>query len=318
MFLAKLSGEKIDLGLGELKAVLELSESRIVEVADKLVVFDVRDKEILKRLALTKEICEYWGKCKKTQVLKFFREVDLPIKPPYCVRSDDYKLQLKIADEVWRKLKKPSVDLENPKTLIKVFIIDDRAFIGRHLFYITQKQFASREPEKRPFKKPICMKARLSRALVNLTRVRKGESILDPMCGTGGFLIEAGMIGAKLFGSDLDKRMVEGTKENLKKYGLYATIRKMDSRKLTWNRRFDAVIVDLPYGRSTKLFNEDLERLYTKTLKNLRKVLKKGRVAVVVIPKRYFHIVRKAGFKILEKYEEKVHANLRRLFLVLQ
>ncbi len=318
MYLAKLSGEKPELALGELKALLELSESRITEVAGDLVVFDVKDEKVLRRLAYTKEVCEYWGNCKKKNLLKFVKENDLPVKKPYCVRADAFELQLKVADEIWKKMDNPSVDLEKPKTLVKVFVRDGEAFIGRHMFSITQKQFSPREPDERPFKKPICMKARLSRALVNMTRIREDESLLDPMCGTGGFLIEAGKLGVEVYGSDFDERMVKGTRKNLNKYKINATVRKMDSRHLTWRKRFDAVVVDLPYGVSTKLFDEDIEKLYEKTLKQIRKVLKKGKLAVVVLPKKHLSVVEKSDFKVLEKYEERVHKSLTRLFLVLQ
>ena len=39
--------------------------------------------------------------------------------------------------------------------------------------------------------------------------------IVDPFCGTGGIAIEASLLGLEVLASDLDSRMVEGTKSTL-------------------------------------------------------------------------------------------------------
>ena len=50
--------------------------------------------------------------------------------------------------------------------------------------------------------------------------VKKNETLLDPFCGTGGILIEAGILGINIIGSDIDKKLVYGCKENLNFYNI--------------------------------------------------------------------------------------------------
>ena len=72
-----------------------------------------------------------------------------------------------------------------------------------------------RRPRRRAFFHPAAIFPKLSRALVNLSRVRPGEVFLDPFCGTGSLLLEAYEIGAFPVGSDLDSRMVRGARRNM-------------------------------------------------------------------------------------------------------
>ena len=51
--------------------------------------------------------------------------------------------------------------------------------------------------------------------MVNLAHVHNNDTVLDPFCGTGGILIEAGILNTKLIGSDIEKHMYEGSKLNL-------------------------------------------------------------------------------------------------------
>ena len=50
--------------------------------------------------------------------------------------------------------------------------------------------------------------------------------MVDPFCGTGGIAIEAALQNIRALASDLDSRMVEGTKENLKWLGKECVVKK--------------------------------------------------------------------------------------------
>ena len=60
---------------------------------------------------------------------------------------------------------------------------------------------------------------KLAQIIVNLATAdadpKHGGVILDPFCGTGVILQEASLMGFDLYGSDLDPRMVDYTKQNL-------------------------------------------------------------------------------------------------------
>ena len=89
------------------------------------------------------------------------------------------------------------------------------------------------------------MSPKLARCMANLARVKEGDTVLDPFCGTGGILIEAGLIGCKVIGCDIDWKMKKGTATNLEYAGItdYKT-HVVDVRELEMYEEVDAVVTD--------------------------------------------------------------------------
>ena len=57
---------------------------------------------------------------------------------------------------------------------------------------------------------------KLAQILINLCgRLPEGSRVLDPFCGTGVVLQEAGLMGYRVVGTDLNERMVKFTEKNL-------------------------------------------------------------------------------------------------------
>ena len=210
----------------------------------------------LKRLALTHEVAE---------------EIDPEEFRPegsYAVRveniSDKELEKEEIESEIGQKISTDdnSVDLENPETIVKVYITEDQKFYGKLVEDIPRNLFKQRSNEKRPYSSPISMDPILARVLVNLSETSTGESLLDPFCGTGGILIEAGLCGIMPRGLDIQEEMVEGSKENLNNYGVINfDIQEGDISEI--DELFDeynAVISDLPYGKASKQENDAVEK----------------------------------------------------------
>lgn len=123
--------------------------------------------------------------------------------------------------------------------------------------------FEQRKNQERPFSSPISLDPVLARVMVNLSEVPAGGEVLDPFCGTGGILIEAGLCGIGVHGIDFQEKMVEGAKENLDNYGIIAhDIRQGNIADLDgiFDRKFDAVVTDLPYGQASKKEGEPVEK----------------------------------------------------------
>ena len=78
----------------------------------------------------------------------------------------------------------------------------------------SKENFSGRSPTDRPYFKPISLEPRQARLLISLSRVpgREIKAVVDPFCGTGGIAIEATLQDISALASDLDSRMVEGTK----------------------------------------------------------------------------------------------------------
>ena len=79
-----------------------------------------------------------------------------------------------------------------------------------------EHSFGERRPSDRPFFQPGSMDPILARALVNVAGARPGATLLDPMCGTGGLLLEGALVGARVVGVDAQAKMAAGTRRNLR------------------------------------------------------------------------------------------------------
>ena len=149
-----------------------------------------------------------------------------------------------------------------------------------------------------------------ARALINLTGVKKGGTVLDPFCGTGGIVIEAGFMGMKAIASDFDPEMIAGTEENMDYYGL----KMYDSEVLDISdiaERFgevDAIATDPPYGRSTHTGGEDIESIYRRAMNSFGDTLKTGACAGVVLP----HPIDDNRLKLQSMFVQRVHGSLSR------
>ena len=109
--------------------------------------------------------------------------------------------------------------------------------------------------DAKPYRTSSSLSARLARALVNLV-APPAQSILDPFCGTGSILLEAGALGLQPFGLDNNIKMVGMTRRNLAHFGYAAQVELGDARACTQSA--DAIVTDLPYGR---LLQQDREVL---------------------------------------------------------
>jgi SAM-dependent methyltransferase len=77
-------------------------------------------------------------------------------------------------------------------------------------------EYKSRDYEKRVRDAKVGMlPPKLAQMLINLAGVTRGSALYDPFCGTGTVLIEAGLLGYTVLGSDLDPRMVAAAEANL-------------------------------------------------------------------------------------------------------
>jgi len=213
-----------------------------------------------------------------------------------------------------------SVDLKNPDYEFQVLLHDYHFYIGLILWSIDREEYNKREPSKRPSFRPGSMKTDFARALVNLSRVKKGDNFLDPFCGTGGFVLEAAFIGAYSIGLDIDQEAVLSADKNLRKYkqGLYSIIRG-DSRSIAI-KGVEAIATDPPYAIQSSTKGAKVEDLIHNFLINARKILKLGNYLVFSCPSKQNpeDIVLDTGFTIEIIIDTRIHKSLTRRILVLK
>ncbi len=228
------------------------------------------------------------------------------------------------------------VSLDNATTTIKLIYTDpktvtneynevsvvgyNKTIISEVIIEQDKKHFFDNKPHKRPYFHPGSMSPKLALCMVNLARVHENDTVLDPFCGTGGILIEAGDLNTRLLGSDIEKHMFEGSKLNLAHEGFTNfEIMWEDVRKLELDEKVDAVAMDPPYGISTTLGGDDTKELYTQALSAISTYLKDDGYICMASP-HYIdmkEVVENTPLKIIEQHGIRMHKSLTRIITVL-
>ena len=216
--------------------------------------------------------------------------------------------------------KNRKVTLSNPDIEIRALITDLQVYVGIKLLEINRSEFEKRKVQFRPFFSPISLHPRTARVLVNLSNVKKEGTLIDPFCGTGGILLEAGLIGVKVVGSDIEPKMIQGCKKTLEHYG----IRNYDlfcsdigdvKKHISYA---DAIVTDFPYGKSTTTKGESMKDLYSRAFDEISKILKKGGRAVIGLSKKDMIKLAEKYLSLVEIHEFRAHRSLTRYFVVFE
>jgi tRNA (guanine10-N2)-dimethyltransferase len=205
-----------------------------------------------------------------------------------------------------------TVDLSAPSTQIIGIYVGGLVHLGIVLSQSDAKEYNRRKPQYRPYFHPSSIDPRIARAIVNLSGATK--EVLDPFCGTGGILIEAGLMGLAVYGIDIEEKMVSGTILNLEHYHIAGAVRLGDATAIgsSFPRTFHSIVTDVPYGKST-VIGGGKDDLYRRAFLQMREHCD-GRL-VVVLPAE--HDFSAYGFRTCSHYSYRVHKSLRRHIYVL-
>jgi len=191
------------------------------------------------------------------------------------------------------------------------------------------RDFGDRRPTDRPFFQPGSMDPLEARALVNIAGARPDATVVDPMCGTGGLLLEAGLVGARVVGGDAQEKMVRGTRKNLRSVldggahpdqstypepGNWGVLRSDAARLPLADTVADAVVFDAPYGRQSRIEGE-LDPLVSGALSEAARIAPR---CVLVADRDWSHLAREAGWTVADLFERRVHRSLVRHVHILQ
>ncbi|PJE81112.1 hypothetical protein COU58_04050 [Candidatus Pacearchaeota archaeon CG10_big_fil_rev_8_21_14_0_10_32_42] len=113
-------------------------------------------------------------------------------------------------------------DIPSSKLLDEEFFVFD--YKNKILFGRIVEDYDYKNVEKRDMEKPIrreslAISPRISKILINLSKVKNGETLLDPFCGIGALLSEALLQEIKVIGIDKNKNTISGAQENFKWFG---------------------------------------------------------------------------------------------------
>ena len=205
---------------------------------------------------------------------------------------------------------------------------------------------ANRRATERPFFRPISLDPRLARLAVNLACGPIDErAVLDPMTGTGGFAVEAVMMGRRCIAVDMSQEMVDGTTENIV-WALQGQTAKNDYHVLTgdacelpktiddsWHGQISGIVLDPPYGRNSHGSQSHYD-LISKTLQSARAIISDDAKLVLIVPiipdkndtgeiellhgqwDELNQLLSDCGAAMIGQWKEHVHGSLSRLILL--
>ena len=251
------------------------------------------------------------------------------------------------------------IDIHAPDNIFSVVIDNKTSTISLGWLVGIGSRFTGQTGNKateRPYFKPVSLDPMLAKACVNIVSgpPQKDSMVLDLMCGTGGFLIEAACSGRKVVGIDSDKWMINGAKQNivwaLEKIGERfdesrhvliagdATNPEDYMGKLPGDGIY-SVVFDPPYGRNSQGTIEHLQ-LVARTLESLQQYANQDTQLIIFLPcegapilidrevrdndgfsftyasnQEVYSVIEKSGWSIKSQFFERVHRSLGRMII---
>jgi len=230
------------------------------------------------------------------------------------------ELERKLGEQILETVKNTRVNLSNPQKTFFGVLTDSRFIFGLKTAEIIPKPFSERRPRKRPAFHPTAMPAKLARTMVNLAQPRRGELVLDPFCGTGGILVEAGLMGCRVLGFDAKPHMVRGGLKNILHYGIKPEGMATADARYPPVTKVDCIVTDPPYGRSASTLGTSTRLIVEDFLSAVGDKIPRGRRICMAAPKtaKIEDAGEEAGFKHIESHFVYVHRSLTRQIVVFE
>lgn len=214
-------------------------------------------------------------------------------------------------------------NLENPKHRFGI-VLDNSAGNVAWGWMVGQGPgkhgWSAMRANKRPFFRPVSLEPRLARAAVNIAAGVNEGYVVDPMCGTGGILIESALTGRPTLGIDFDPIMVEGTQENIDWAQVDAEVKRGDATRFELPNNLAAVVVDPPYGRNSPSDDKLIEDM----LANIRSQNSDCRLVVILpvdaggddLDEEISTSIKLPGYEVKAAYGIPVHKSLGRVMII--
>jgi len=164
------------------------------------------------------------------------------------------------------------------------FVFDD--YFGKITERCDYKKIEERDMKKPVRRESLSISPRLAKIMINLSEIKDNEVLLDAFCGIGVVLTEALSLeeGIKVMGIDMDKKAIEGCRENLKWFKFNPESYKLinnDSSKVKINS-YNVLVSEPDFGETLKKIPtvenagrmiKDFENLMIKVLNNVKKYM---------------------------------------------
>lgn len=332
-----LSGENPTLPVSEVIGAIEAEnyQSKIIDKFDQVLVLETNADPVIlsERLGMSHWIGEHYCTTKPEDILEAVGSSDIIDDIPhsesiavrikrvkqYSMEIDCRELTRSIADQILEGVDF-KVDLTNPDNEINGVLTEDLIVLGVVKARVNRSQFEKRRPKNRAAVHPGTLQPSFARALINLARTPKNGYLLDPFCGVGGILLEAGLIGSKVIGIDINPEMIKGAEKNLEEVQIKDFNLKIgDARKMRMDK-VDAIVTDPPYGRQASTAGSRIDELYRDALPILSQNLKTGNYICISAPSKldFKSIMENHDLELIESHDQRVHKDLTRKIYVLK
>uniref|UniRef100_A0A3B3QFQ2 THUMP domain containing 2 n=2 Tax=Paramormyrops kingsleyae TaxID=1676925 RepID=A0A3B3QFQ2_9TELE len=171
------------------------------------------------------------------------------------------------------------VELREPKVEVNVHLTDDHCVIGMPILRLPLAQ--------RCYIRTTGLRSTVAWAMASLADIKPGSLVLDPMCGVGTVLLEAGKEyqGSFFLGMDIDPSQLEKASENIRFAELSNSIELLQSSVTAIpspSCSVEAVVCDVPFGRK---FSSRVEAaaLLPAAVKEMGRVLRPGGTLVLLL-----------------------------------
>ena len=327
------SGDLPKLGYSELKAILEIYniDYKVLCLENQFCLISFKnfnEKYLIffKRLAYCKTFAQLilsFSEDESESFMTFSMHDLFNSAKSFAVRRisvNTKKLNINYESIIGSKIKqlypKFIVNLNDPELIFIIFCINDSIFVGLE-FYDHSNRWSDRRPRSRPFFLPFSLYPKLSRALVNLSRIKEEQLLIDPFCGTGSIGIESCMMNVNFIGIELKHWICIGASKNFSHFNLQNWfISQADSLKIPLYEA-NSVVTDLPYGITSSNLYKNHEDFLIYIFHEISSILHKGSFFVFMCPKSW-KIPDTNYFILVEKHEIFVHRNLTRVIHVLK
>ena len=330
-----LSGEELTLPFAELRALIQTysPQSTIERHGERILTSSLSPRDQIEKVTRRAAFARFGGVLlsESDNFLSLADAIDIDLsesEEKFAV--DSLTMNMEECGDLGEKIKSKTrgkVSLESPDLLFQVEKTRDGFMLGLSRGYKTF-DWKTRRPRARRFFLPSAIYPKLSRVLVNLSRIKEEEIFLEPFCGTGSLLIEASLMGLRTVGIDLTRWIARGAKLNMQYFSLdFESIVRADSSFANLPlREVDGVATDVPYGRASSTKGKTTEEIMNGFLFSISQGLhsnsSRKKICVVMHPSKVDigQIIEKQGnsFQLQEQHLLYVHRNLTRAISVLR
>ena len=186
-----------------------------------------------------------------SQLLENIKEENIHsegFKAEYLILDGDatgYKERLKQLKDIGYRIE-GQPDYYTPTIIYSICYYENTWYFG----ILTKHNADWQKHNKKPCKFSSSISIEIAKTLVSIaSKGVKTNQLLDACCGVGTVMLEACFSGYSIEGCDINWKACKNTRENLAYYNYTARVYHSDIKD--FNKKYDAVIIDLPYNLYT-------------------------------------------------------------------